>query len=397
MNAKIKIMTEKKVYILAHHNLWIIFCVTLTAIMGVSSIIPVFPSIREAFFISEIRVGWLITAFTLPGIFFAPVFGILADRFGPKVLLVCGLVVFGLSGGACFFVSDFSFLVALRFVQGIGAASLGVLSVILISGLYEGRVRVQAMGYNAAVLALGTTFFPLVGGALGEMGWHYPFLLSFLALPLAGVVHRKLCSRPCAEKIPFLKYLHKVGGQISHRPFPTLFAATAVSFIILYGLFIGFLPSYLRDIFGAGPWEVGVIFAVPSFVTALVSTRLNRLSLFIKPGKLLFVSFLFYALSVILIPLASGLWWIISSMLFFGLAQALNIPVTQSLLTELVSPKEQGVVMGINAMILRTGQSAGPFFIGSAFMLGGYSGTFVFTSLLACIMGIVVLLTFLKQ
>jgi MFS family permease len=69
-------------------NLQLIFGVTLSAVMGVSSITPVFPAMARELDIPVHSVGLLITVFTLPGIFLAPVLGVLADLWGRKRILV---------------------------------------------------------------------------------------------------------------------------------------------------------------------------------------------------------------------------------------------------------------------------------------------------------------------
>jgi len=74
------VLSQPKLY--KDRNLQIIFGVTLMAVLGVSSIIPAFPTIVEEFNISRTDVGMLIIAFTTPGVVLAPFIGILADRFG---------------------------------------------------------------------------------------------------------------------------------------------------------------------------------------------------------------------------------------------------------------------------------------------------------------------------
>ena len=98
-------------------NMVIIFGVTLIAVMGISSITPAFPGIIRYFGISTHQVGWLIAAFTLPGIFLTPVTGILADRFGRKLVLVPALFVFGIAGFLCSFMRDFHSLLTLLFIE----------------------------------------------------------------------------------------------------------------------------------------------------------------------------------------------------------------------------------------------------------------------------------------
>jgi len=145
-------------------NLQIIFAITLMAVLGVSSISPAFTSVSQRFNISETSVGLLITVFTLPGVFLTPVFGVLADRWGRKKVLVPSLFLFAIAGGACAFAPNFNILLLFRFFQGIGAASLGSLNQTLIGDIYTGKERAAAMGYNASVLSIGTASYPVLGG-----------------------------------------------------------------------------------------------------------------------------------------------------------------------------------------------------------------------------------------
>src|SRR6056297_3660165 len=165
-------------------NLYIIFGITLMAVMGVASITPAFPGIIKAFDISKTQVAYLITVFTLPGIFMAPVMGILADRFGRKIIIIPSLFVFALAGFACTFATSFVTLLILRFFQGVGMSSLGMLNTTMIGDLYSGNKRSSAMGYVSGVLSIGTATYPAIGGFLADIAWNIPFLLPLLAIPV---------------------------------------------------------------------------------------------------------------------------------------------------------------------------------------------------------------------
>jgi len=60
-------------------------------VMGIASITPAFPGIIKYFGISTQQVGWLIAAFTLPGIFLTPVSGILADLSDEELLQLAAM------------------------------------------------------------------------------------------------------------------------------------------------------------------------------------------------------------------------------------------------------------------------------------------------------------------
>ena len=54
------------------HNLHVIWCVTLMAVLGSSSIAPALPKVVQELGVSLGQVGLLITVFTLPGVFSRP-------------------------------------------------------------------------------------------------------------------------------------------------------------------------------------------------------------------------------------------------------------------------------------------------------------------------------------
>ena len=81
-------------HLILNPDLNIIFAVTLLAVLGVSSVAPVFPTVAQELQVRTEAVGLLITVFTMPGIILTPIFGILADRFGRKQVLVPALLLF---------------------------------------------------------------------------------------------------------------------------------------------------------------------------------------------------------------------------------------------------------------------------------------------------------------
>jgi MFS family permease len=169
-------------------NIYLIFANTLTGIASVSLLIPSLPVIAREFSLSQKEIGLLITSYTLPGVIFGLFMGVLADKFGRKVLMIPSLVLFGLAGGSIYWLDDFLWINVFRFAQGIGGAILPSMSTVLIGDLFREEVRFKVMGLNAAVLSFGTAFFPLIGGMLASRSWNTPFLAFWIALPLAVAV-----------------------------------------------------------------------------------------------------------------------------------------------------------------------------------------------------------------
>ena len=365
---------ERPRSILAHTNLHVIFAVTLMVVMGVSSVAPAFPRIKSALGLTAMEVGWLVTAFTLPGVFLTPVFGVAADRWGRKAVLVPSLVVFGVFGAACGLVDGFASLLALRFLQGVGAAPLGALNATLIGDLYQGRERTAAMGYNAGVLSLGTTIYPALGGALAGLGWHWPFLLPVVALPLALWVGLVLDAPRPERRTGFRDYVAGIVRLVLAPGALGLFALTAVTFLILYGLAITYLPLFLYERFGASPTVIGTIIATASLTTALMASLLGRIARVLPLRVVVTAGFGLYAASALALPLCPSVWWTIGPVLLFGMGQGLNIPSVQTLLTARAPMESRAAFMAVNGMVLRLGQTVGPMAMGLAWAWRGMDG-----------------------
>jgi MFS family permease len=372
--------------LLADRNLWLAFGVTFMVVMGVSSVAPVLPDLLRVFGLGAAGPGMVVTSFTLPGVFLTPVLGVLADRYGRKAVLVPSLVVFALFGAGCGLAREFHLLLGLRLLQGVGAAALGALNVTIISDLYEGRERITALGYNAGVLALGTTVYPALGGVLGHFHWSLPFFLPALALPLALAVGLWLrCPAPHLR--PELGHYMRTAFKLAATSRAAgLFAVTAATFVLLYGLVITFLPLHLAQRFGATPWAIGGVIASASLGTGLFSSQLGRLATRVSQAVLLAAGFCLFCAFGALIPLMPGLVWSVVPVLCFGGGMGLIVPGVQALLAEHAPMEHRGAFMALNGWILRLSQTLGPVLGAAAYTAWGMDGVFYSGAVLAAAM-----------
>ncbi len=352
------------------HNLHIVFAVTLMAVLGTSSITPAFPKVVQELGVSSGQVGLLITVFTLPGVLLTSVWGVLSDRFGRRKILVPSLMLFGIAGGACAFVWDFELLLVLRTLQGVGAAALMAINVTVIGDLYSGRERTTALGYNSSVLNIGTASYPAIGGALATFGWYYPFALPFLAIPIALLVLFSLRNPEPHNEQDLKEYVGNVWEHVKDRRVIGLFAGSLVTFIILFGPLLTYLPILMYATFGSSPLVIGAVIASASLTTALGSTQVGRLSSYFSEKTLIWTSFVLYAVALCLVPLMPSIGLLLVPTVLFGLAQSLNLPNAFSLLTDAAPQENRGVFISINSTMLRLGQTLGPVIMAAAMPLG---------------------------
>ena len=362
-------------------NLYIIFGVTLTSVMGVSSIAPAFPSIGRSLDVSTNQIGLLITFFTLPGIIFTPIFGILADRFNRKVILVPSLFLFGIAGTACALADTFQELLMFRVFQGIGSAALGVLNLTLIGDLYLGHDRATVMGYNGSVLSIGTALYPAIGGALAIIGWSYPFYLSLIALPVGLFALFFLQQETEQNGLEIKFYLKEIKSALFSKTVLALFLCMFFTFIILYGGYITFFTILLDEKFAKSSFAIGVILSGSSLVTAITSAQLGKLTAKFNEQTLIKAAATLYFLIFLIIPSIDNIWLFAIPISLFGVAQGMNIPSILNLLTGYAPKEFRAAFLSVNWMVMRLGQAIGPYILGLVYLYVSLEGTFYFAAL----------------
>ena len=357
-------------------NLQIIFGISLIAVLGVGSITPAFPQLAEALNVAPQNIGLLVTAFTFPTVILGPIIGILADRFGRKKIIVPSLILFGIAGTACAFARDFNLLLLLRFIQGIGAASLLSLSVTLIGDLYAGERRPAAMGYNASVSSIGTASYPTIGGALATMGWYYPFMLPIVAIPVGLLVLFFLKNPEPKGERNLKEYLLNALASLKNRQLFGLFIASAANFFLLYGAYVTYLPLLIRTSFKVSPFTIGLLLSSISVSVAFTSSQLGRLTKRFSETILIRASFVFYAVALLIVPFIPNLWLLLIPTTIFGIGLGIGFPSIQTLLAALAPREYLATVIAVNGTFFGLGQTLGPLLMGAAYSIGGISSVF---------------------
>ena len=357
-------------------NFYLILSVTLLSVIGVPSIIPVFPEMSEALEVSRNKIGLFITVFTLPGAFLALFLGMVTDRYGRKPVLMMALILFGLSGTSCFFFRDFEIILILRAFQGLGAACLGIINITLIGDIFTGEEKARVMGYISGSISVGTALFPVVGGVLAVFGWYYPFLLPSLALVVAVLVYFYLNNPEPSEKPKFNNYLKNVAKSVLNKGTITLFLLCFVSFVLLFGVLMTYMPILLKDYFDFTSTEIGVVFFFIALSAGAVASRLGFLMRHFSTKTLVLMGIGAFLTGMALIPFAENLWLLILLLMITGMGQGINIPIVFHTLTSIAPLEHRGAFMSVNSMTIRAGQTVGPLVAGILFGLGGLPWVF---------------------
>jgi EmrB/QacA subfamily drug resistance transporter len=137
------------------------------------------PSIQTELNLGAVALGWLPLAYILASAIFLLPLGKIADRFGRRLLYLMGLVIFFISSLALVFADSYVPLVAFRSGQGFGGALMFAGSTAMITLVYPPERRGRAMGINVAVVYLGQTMGPVLGGVIVfNIGWRGLFFIA---------------------------------------------------------------------------------------------------------------------------------------------------------------------------------------------------------------------------
>ncbi len=142
-----------------------------------------FPALQRQFSAGLAGVQWVSLAYLLALVVLLVPAGRWSDRFGRKLIYLYGFVVFAGASAACGLAPTLAVLIALRVLQGAGAAMLQANSVALVATSMPARSRRAALGVQASAQALGLALGPVIGGLLvATAGWRWIF---FVNVPVA--------------------------------------------------------------------------------------------------------------------------------------------------------------------------------------------------------------------
>jgi len=240
-----------------------------TPFMG-SSVNVALPAIGRDFSMDALSLSWVASSFLLAAAIMLVPLGRLADLFGRRIFFLSGSLIFSLSSLLSIWPETESLFIALRVVQGIGAAMVFSTGTALLVSAYPAGERGKMLGINIAAVYTGLTAGPFIGGLLTQhLGWQAIFIVN-AALGLAAAVLAVRLEKeapPAAAGESF-----DLGGSFLY--------ATAL-FALMYGF--SRLPSLSGAVLIAGG---GVCFIV--FIRGQLKKRSGLINLHLFMGNRVF-------------------------------------------------------------------------------------------------------------
>jgi DHA1 family multidrug resistance protein-like MFS transporter len=316
---------------------------------------------------------------------FAPVWGVLADRYGRKPMVLRSMV-----GGAIILLMmgysrNVYDLVILRFLQGILTGTVSA-SVALVSSVTPRRRSGFALGMMQAAVFLGVSIGPLIGGELAELdqiGFRGTFLIASVLL-LAGAVLVRFFVREDFSPPP-----DPVNGHL--RSFGEVFAVAGFGSALLALFMVRFagsafapvFPLFVKNLLGTGTGAIaqtGRVMAISGVTAAIAAGFLGIYGDRFGHKPLLVVSTLAAALVTLPMAFATKVAHLYVLRALFGLAAAGIMPSANAIIRNIMQEKHLGKAYGVMQSVASLGMGIGPLIGGYMAASMGLTAPFILTA-----------------
>jgi DHA1 family bicyclomycin/chloramphenicol resistance-like MFS transporter len=230
--------------------------------------LPSLPDIARIFDVSAAQVQLTISSYLVGFAVGQLIYGPLSDRYGRKPILLGANMLFFIATALCAAAPSNTLLVVARALQAVGGCGGIVLARAIVRDLYSGPRAGRELSLIASVMALAPVIAPLIGGVLHRaFGWRSSFiLLAVFGISLSAVVWRFLpetMPKHAREPMSVGSTFHVFGRFLTDGNFLANMGLVVLSFGGLFAWISG-TSFVLQNLYGLGPVEFGVAFAVGS-------------------------------------------------------------------------------------------------------------------------------------
>jgi DHA1 family bicyclomycin/chloramphenicol resistance-like MFS transporter len=230
--------------------------------------LPSLPDIARIFQVSAAQVQLTISSYLVGFAVGQLIYGPLSDRYGRKPVLLGANVLFFVATALCAAAPSNTLLIVARALQAAGGCGGIVLARAIVRDLYSGSRAGRELSLIASVMALAPVIAPLIGGVLhSAFGWRSSFiLLAVFGIALTAAVWRSLpetMEKSGREPASLTSTFRLFGQFLVDANFVANMGLVVFSFGGLFAWISG-TSFVLQNLYGLGPIEFGVAFAIGS-------------------------------------------------------------------------------------------------------------------------------------
>lgn len=344
-------------------------------VMAMGLVIPVLPILIEEFAGSISSAGWwngvMVALWALMQFVFSPIIGSLSDRFGRRPVILISIFGLAVDWVLMALAPNLWWLAVGRIIGGITSSSFTAVYAYL-ADIIPPEGRAKAYGLVGAAFSAGFIAGPALGGVLGEWGPRTPFWVAAVLSGIAFLYGLFVLpeSLPKERRMAFAwSRANPLGAFRLLRRHAELTGLAWVYFLLYFAhhVFSAVFVLYAAHRYGFGPLETGLLLAFAGLLEMLVQIFLvGRVSAWLGDRRTMVVGLVLGAFGILGMGVAPTGWLFIAALVPNAL-WSLALPTIQSLMTRLVSEREQGQLQGANNSVASVAGVISPLFFGAVY------------------------------
>ena len=337
----------------------------LLAVLGmlgpfsIDTYIPAFTGIATALGATPVEMQQTLSAYLFGFAFMNLFHGALADSFGRRPVVLCGIAMFTIASAGCALSQSIGQLIAFRALQGLSTGAGIVVSRAVIRDMFPPARAQQVMSQVTIYFGVAPAIAPIVGGWLFvHTGWHSIFWFLTLVGVVLWVANFKLLPETLHADLrqPFnVPHLMRGYWQLGSSPrFVLLALASGVPFNGMF-LYVLAAPAFLGEHLSLAPTQFFWFFILTISGIMGGAWLSGRLAGKIAPKRQIRHGFVIM-FTVAVLNLAANLLfpvhvaWALAPIAVFSFGWALMVPVVTLLVLDLY-PERRGMASSMQAFV----------------------------------------------
>lgn len=348
---------------------------TLTIMVG-AAIAPSLPQISAHLRMNN-YTSLLITLPSLGVVLAAPLVSMLLTKFGAKVSVLYGLILYGALGVTGAFITNTSLMMLNRFLLGCMTAIVMASGTALIAKFYQGESRLRMIAKQGMAIELGGVIFLSIGGGLALLNWKSPFGLYLIAWLIFIAVWFYVPNTNCNIEDSDENTLNQTNTLID------IYVIAISSMLVFFVAYVN-LPHFLQRQ-GYSELQTGLYLAFISLVAVIFAGVMPRIRRQHKSKTIFIIAFSSYAIAHTILAYWIGTPGLCMAAIFLGIGFGFTIPLANYELIERSHSNKRNRNLAYLSSAIFLGQ-----FLSSAFDMFSQSKTSVFQfaaaiSIISCV------------
>lgn len=307
----------------------------------------------------------------LPALLLVLVTGVIADRFGRRLIMATAIVVEAGCAAALLLLTLHGGMGPLPIfmvlaVFGVARAFFGPASSSLFANLVPPEDFANAIAWNSSAWQMATIVGPVAGGLLygisAESAYTVAAVLMLVSACLIFTIPKPAQRTETAK--PTLKTLFAGFGYIWSEKV-VLGAISLDLFAVLLSGATALLPVYARDILELGPWGLGLLRSAPGIGAICVAVWLAGHPIRNHAGLTMLCFIAIFGVVTVVFGLSTVTWLSIAALVLLGATDMFSVYVRETLI-QLWTPDEvRGRVNAVNQVFVGASNELGEFRAGT--------------------------------